>query len=105
MHGQATGERMSDGGTSPEVNGTSTPSAAAPPIDEVLTGFHSTNQRVSQAAHKAKEAATYSFAPAELLVRKAVVGVDELELISGRGDLGPPPEDLNEATRFSGRVG
>ena len=96
---------MSDGGSSPEVNGSSTPSAAAPSIDEVLTGFHSTYQRVGQGADKAKEAATYSFALAELLVRRGVVGVDELELISGRGDLSPPPEALNVATRFSGRGG
>lgn len=70
---------MTDGASSPAAGSPLPASAAAPSMDELLTGFHSTYQRVGQAADKAKEAATYSFALAELLVRKGVLGVDELE--------------------------
>ncbi len=53
--------------------------AVDPAAAEMLDAFKTTYERIGQATGRAKEAATYAYALAELLISRGVIGVDELE--------------------------
>lgn len=68
-----------------------------PAAGELLDAFRSTYERIGQATGRAKDAATYAFALAELLISRGVIGVDELENARRKVD-----ERLNSEMRDDG---
>lgn len=57
-----------------------------PSAAELLDAFKSTYERIGHVAGRAKDAATYAFALAELLVGRGLIGMDELETVRRRVD-------------------
>jgi Fe-S-cluster containining protein len=59
--------------------------------EELLQGFHAAHRRIGETAAGAVEASTNVFALAELLIKKGVIGLDELESV--RRVVGPRIEE------------